>query len=100
MRDKIRMEIKIDTQKFDDKEMFFDALYSQKLMTDDYNHFANECSSPQIRDVFMNILNEEHQIQSDVFDEMGKRGWCLTQPAEQGQIQQAKQKFQDLLNHS
>ena len=93
------MEIKIDTQKFNDKEMIHDALYSQKLMTENYNLFANECSSPQVRDVFMNILNEEHQIQSDVFDEMSKRGWYPTQPAEKGQIQQAKQKYQGLVNN-
>lgn len=92
------MELKIDTQKFDDKEMINDALYSQKQMTENYNTFANECSAPQIRDVFINILNEEHQIQADVFTEMSKRGWYPTQAADQQQVQQAKQKFQNLLN--
>lgn len=40
------MEIKINTQTFDDKEMLNDALISQKMLTDDYNTFANECATP------------------------------------------------------
>ena len=87
------MEIKINTQTFDDKEMLNDALISQKMLTDDYNTFANECATPGIRNEFLSILSEEHQIQADVFDEMSKRGWYQGPPAEQTKIDQAKQKF-------
>lgn len=91
------MEFKIDTQQFDDQEMVHDALYSQKQISDSYNTSANECATPPIRDMFMNLLNEEHQIQFELFNEMNKRGWYPTQPADQQQVQQAKQKYQNML---
>lgn len=77
-----------------EKEMMEDVLSSQKAITGAYNNFANECASPEIRDEFLNILNEEHTIQAQVFDEMHKRGWYPTPPAEQQMIDQAKQKYQ------
>lgn len=83
-------------QQYDDRQMLNDALYSQKQVTENYNTFANECSGQQIREVMLNILNEEHQIQADVFDEMSKRGWYAPQNAQQEQIQQAKTKFQNI----
>ena len=79
-----------------DKEVFDDMLSSQNFITDTYNTFANECASPNVRNEFMRILTEEHQIQAEVFDEMSKRGWYPTTPAEQQKIQQAKQKFQNM----
>ena len=78
---------------FGEKEILTDALSSQKFATENYNTFANECSNPSVKNEFMNILNEEHQIQFEVFSEMNKRGWYPTQPAEQQKISQAKQKF-------
>ena len=92
------MEIKIDSEQFDDREMINEALYSQKQITESYNIFANECAAPQVRDAFINLLNEEHQIQADIFNEMSKRGWYSTQAANQQEIDQAKQKFQNRMN--
>ena len=59
------MEVKINTQSFDDKEMLNDALSTQKFLTGDYNAFASECAHPAVRDEFMNILNEELLIARD-----------------------------------
>lgn len=78
---------------FSDQEMMTDALSSQKFITDTYNVFANECASPAVKSEFINILNEEHQIQHEVFSEMQKRGWYQVQQAGQEQINQAKQKY-------
>jgi len=78
-----------------EKEIFEDVLTSQKAVTGAYNNFTNECATPNIRNEFMNILTEEHQIQAEVFDEMKKRGWYPTPAADQQKIQQAKQKFQN-----
>ena len=78
-----------------EREVFNDILSSQKVTTETYNTFANECVTPNIRSEFMRILTEEHEIQADVFDEMKKRGWYTTPAAEQQKIQQAKQKFQN-----
>lgn len=70
-----------------------DALISQKFLTEDYNLFAGECADPELRNEFMNILNEEHQLQADIYDEMVKRGWYQTEPAGQQKINQIKTKF-------
>lgn len=79
-----------------EKEVLNDVLTSQKFVTETYNTFTNECATPNIRDEFMRILNEEHQIQAEVFDEMQKRGWYQTPAADQQKIQQAKTKFQNM----
>jgi ribosomal protein S21 len=42
----------------------------------------------------MNLLNKEHDIQVDVFNEMHSRGYYPTPSAEDKKIQEAKQKFQ------
>ena len=76
-----------------DQEMMHDALSSQKQITGIYNTYANECATPAIRDEMLNILQEEHGIQADVFKEMQKRGWYPTPMAEEQKIQSAKQKF-------
>ena len=76
---------------FGDREMMEDVLSSQKFVTEGYNTFANECASPAVMSELMNILNEEHQIQHEVFDEMVKRGWYQNEPAPQKKIDQCKQ---------
>ena len=85
--------MEIQNQTFDDREILNDALISQKFLTDDYNIFAGECSTPTVYNEFMSILADEHQIQNEVFQEMAKRGGYQTQPAEQQKINEAKTKF-------
>jgi len=80
-------------QPFNDKDIMTDLLSSQKFVTDGYNTSTNECATPCVRSDMLNILNEEHQIQSDVFSEMQKRGWYPTEAADQTKIKQVKQKY-------
>ena len=79
---------------FGDRELMTDVLSSQKFVTENYNTFANECSTPAIRSEFMNILTDEHQIQHEVFCELQKRGWYTVEPADQNKLNQARMKFQ------
>lgn len=85
--------MEINTNTFGDKEMMTDALSAQKWITDHYNIWANECATQQIKSEFINLLNEEHQIQTELFNEMNKRGWYPLQAAEQPKIDQVKQKY-------
>lgn len=78
---------------FGDREMMEDMLASQKQVTGDYNTSANECASPAVLSELMNILNEEHQMQHEVFEEMQKRGWYKTETAPRQKIDQCKQQF-------
>lgn len=77
-----------------ERDMMNDVLESQKFITDTYNTFTNECATPDVRNRFMNLLSEEHQIQAEVFDLMKQRGWYQAPAAEQQKVQQAKQKFE------
>jgi spore coat protein CotF len=77
-----------------EKDLINDVLNSQKFATETYNSFANECATPNVRDGFLYILGEEHQIQSEVFDLMKQRGWYPAPAADQQKVEQAKQKFQ------
>lgn len=85
--------VQMNTNQFGDREMMEDALSSQKFITEGYNTFANECASPALKTDFMNILNEEHQIQHELFLEMQKRGWYQVEAADQNKVQQEKQKY-------
>ena len=76
-----------------DQEMMTDALATQKFVTSNYNSFANECATPNVRNEILSILSEEHKIQSNIFIEMQKRNWYQVAPAEQPKIDTAKQKF-------
>ena len=86
----------MDNQTMQDKELMMDMLSTQKLITGVYSSFANECAGAVVRDDFLNLLREEHDIQADIFTEMNSRGWYQTQPAEQQKITQAKQKYQSM----
>ena len=80
--------------KFSDKDILTDELASQKFITENYNSFATECASPAVKSELMNILNEEQQIQFELFSEMQKHGWYNVEQADQQKIAQTKQKFQ------
>lgn len=84
--------------KMRDQTLFEDILSSQKYITETYNTFTNECTTPAIRDEFLNLLNEEHKIQADVFDEMKNRGWYSLAAAEKNKIEQIRQKYKNEKN--
>ena len=76
-----------------EKEMLQDSLISQKLITGSYNTFAGECVNEQLRGAFLNILEDEHCIQADIFSELQSNGWYQVEPADAQKVQKARQKF-------
>lgn len=86
--------MEINTQKFGDKEILADALTAEKAITGVYNTFTNECACPNLRNTMLQLLNEEHNLQAEVFTEMHSRGFYPTPMAETQKIDQAKQKYQ------
>ena len=76
-----------------EKEILQDCLSSQKFTTSNLNIWAGECVCEQLRSAFLNILDDEHRIQADIFNDMSSKGWYPTQPADQQQLQQVKQKY-------
>ncbi|MBQ6019457.1 MAG: spore coat protein [Clostridia bacterium] len=81
---------------FTDKEILEDMLSSQKAITGVYNSFTNECAHQCVRTDLLNILQDEHNIQANIFTEMQKRGWYAVTDADAGQITQARDKFQTM----
>jgi spore coat protein CotF len=78
-----------------DRDLMMDMLSSEKFATSGYNTYANECATPRLREDFLNILRDEHEMQAELFTEINSRGWYPTTPAEQPKIDQAKQKYQN-----
>ena len=83
----------MNTCNFSDREMIGDILSTQKFITGGYNTSANEASEPAVKKAMMDILNDEHMIQHEVFEEMSVRGWYPTEAAPQDKIDKAKQNF-------
>ena len=81
------------TQTLTDKEILEDLLASQKAITGGYNTFTNECAHQTVRTDFLNILQDEHCIQANLFTQMQKRGWYQTTDAQQQEIDQARNKY-------
>jgi spore coat protein CotF len=76
-----------------EKQILQDSLLSQKHITDTYNLYAGECVNAQLRTTMLNILNDEHCIQADIFNNLQSHGWYKVEAADQQKIQQAKQKM-------
>jgi len=79
-----------------DMDIAADMLASQKATTAEFNMFALECSSPQLKRDVLNIYSEEQGLQTNVFNTMHERGWYPTCPAEQQKINDARTKFEGM----
>ena len=78
---------------FTDKNIMTDALSTQKSVTACYNYSANEAANPCVVNMMMDLLNEEHTLQHQVFEEMSKRGWYPTEAASDAKINEVKSTF-------
>ena len=81
------------TQFLGEKEIMQDGLLSQKHISEGYNTYAGECVNEQLRSTFLNILDDEHAIQADMFCDMQSRGWYTVESAQPEKVAQARQKF-------
>ena len=78
---------------YTEKEILGDALSAQKATTALFNTSANECVHEDVRQTLMHILNQEHEIQQDVFLMMHDKGMYPTPEAEQKKVDQLKQQY-------
>jgi len=84
-------------QMISEREMLNDFLISQKQLTSSYNSFAGECTSEQLRNAFLNILDDEHKIQADLFCDIQSRGWYQVEQADAQKIAKARKKFTGMM---
>ena len=73
-----------------EKNLLSDALQSQKFCTSMYNMAAGECDDPQLRQTLMNLLDEEHKIQNDIFTIMKTQGFYPIKQATNQQVMEAR----------
>ena len=76
-----------------EQQILEDLLSSQKMITANYNLFAGECEHTNLRDAFLSVLEDEHRIQTELFDEMHNRGWYCVEAAQEQKLAQVRQKF-------
>ncbi|MBQ2705746.1 MAG: spore coat protein [Agathobacter sp.] len=79
---------------YTEKEILGDALSSQKATTELFNKASNECVHENVRETLLDILEEEHEIQQDVFIMMHDQGMYPTPEADDKKVQQLKQQYQ------
>ena len=79
---------------YTEKEILGDALSSQKATTELFNKASNECVHEDIRETLLDILEEEHEIQQDVFVMMHDKGMYPKPEADDKKVQQLKQQYQ------
>lgn len=76
-----------------DQEHMTDLLLAEKKMSDNYGIFASECVNTQLRDDFIRIFTQGHQIQTELFQTAQQKGWYQVEQAPQDKVTTAYQKF-------
>ena len=79
--------------KMNERDKLTDALSSQKMIAGMYNTYCSESATSSVKRCLFSILEDEHRIQSEVFNEMNTRGYYPVQRAEENQLASTKQKF-------
>ena len=79
---------------FKDQQIAGDILTSQKHATELYNQFAVEAKMPELHSDFMEMLNQEHQMQQEIFKLMEEKGWYPIEMAEAEKIEKTKKMFE------
>jgi spore coat protein F len=82
--------------KFGEKEMLDDILGDEKEIIKLYSTGMTESTCPNMRQVLLKNIQQANQDQFDVFDKMRTMGWYSTKPAETTEVDQVKQKFQQV----
>lgn len=86
------METK-QTVAFNEEQRMTDLLSTQKFLTGAYNSYYCEAATGTVKNCLSSILQDEHRIQEEIFNEMSNRGWYPLEKAEEAKINSAKQKF-------
>lgn len=82
-----------------DRDFLNDILATEKYLSDGFNVFAREASHGQLYNDVIQILNETHDCERDLFNLMFEYGFYSFKAATQQDIQQAHQQFSDYINN-
>ena len=70
-----------------------DMLSSEKFLTGVYNTYCCEASTGAVKNCLMSILQDEHRIHEEIFNEINSRGWYPLEKAEDTKLNSTKQQF-------
>ena len=76
-----------------DQERITDLILSEKKMSANYDTFASECVNVQLRDEYLNILNQGHKTQTELFKTAQQKGWYQVEQAPESKVSTAYAKF-------
>lgn len=79
----------------DDKTIMTNILTGVKSSCDLYMHGTIESSTSDVHRTFQAALADSLAMQNEIYSKMSEKGWYPGQKAEQQQIEQTKQKFQN-----
>lgn len=83
-------------QPLSDQELAFDLLYQEKALLANIASEVLEASQPGMRQVLNDCYMQIGQDQLDIFGCMQQQGWYPVKPAQQQDVQAAKQKYQQM----
>lgn len=82
--------------KFSDRDMLMDMMITEKYLSHQYNLTEAECHNQNLREE-LHTLHSAHEAQhSELFKEIHKRGWYDTLKADQAQVNQVIQCWQQM----
>ena len=76
-----------------EQEYLTDLLMGEKKMTANYDTYASECVNTQLRDQFLQILNQNHKTQTELFNMAKEKGLYQVEQAPTSKVSTAYQKF-------
>lgn len=86
--------MEMNTCKMNDKETLTDLLSAEKFASSAYNSYCLEAATPSVRSCLCSLLQDEHRIAEEVFNEMNTRGYYPVEKAEQQKITAARSQFE------
>lgn len=81
-----------------DRDLLFDFLWTEQWLTGRYQAAVQESGTNRVRQQFLQTLSDQQQLSTDIYDELSKRGWISSVPAEFESIQSVKRTYTRKLN--
>lgn len=81
-----------------EKDMLHDLLVIEKDLVKNYGNYLTEAACPKLRTTLNNNLKGTAADQFTIFSEMTARGYYPVKQAEEQEVTQAKQQFNQILN--
>ena len=76
-----------------DQERLTVLLGSEKKMSANYDTYASECVNVPLRDAYLQIFNQGHKTQTELFQLAQTKGWYQVEQAPANKVSQLYTKF-------